>query len=587
MGTRHRPTVGVNVEGSSRPSNGSNPTIPIDHLKLVKNLKQRFAVQLWTLADLVRANATRREFVSRAYRQSVWSLDDLSSDLNEPVEGLVAVPGIGPGVARLITEFRENGQLEDLGRLRERLPREANRLRLLPRMTPGRLQWLKSETGVETVVDLAEAIRQERLADLRGVGPDTARTWLERLEGMPPAGLTPFVAHGWAQRLVSHIERHVAGAGLLVTGSVRRLDEWVDEIAMVVVEGTGVIPFMEQSALVTGFVTLADGARFETLGAPVAVHSPQPGTSAAVVFRTTGPAEHVEAVSDRIGNDAGFRGAATETDIYRQATLMFVPPPARFGSVDVPPRLVRVEQLKGDLHLHSDWSPDGRQSIDELVRAARSRGLEYLGITDHAKGLRFGGLDEDRIGEQREAIEAIRPLHPDIVILQGSELNIDRNGDLDFADSVLDRLDFAVAAVHSYFALERKEQTRRLLNAISNPRVNVIAHLTGRRVGIRPPIELDFDLVAGAAAETRTALEVNGHLDRMDISAELVARARRFGALFAANSDAHRPYELGNVAHSIGILQRGWVSRPDVVNSWPLDELLSWTGKARRGGSGP
>jgi DNA polymerase (family X) len=247
----------------------------------------------------------------------------------------------------------------------------------------------------------------------------------------------------------------------------------------------------------------------------------------------------------------------------------------------VPPDLVTVEQLRGDLHLHSDWSPDGRQSIEELVRAARSRGLEYLGITDHAKGLRFGGLDEDRIGRQREAIEAIRLLYPDLAILQGSELNIDRDGELDFADSVLDRLDFAIAAVHSSFTLDRSEQTRRLLNAIANPKVNVIAHLTGRRVGVRPPIDIDLDSVLGAAADSRTALEVNGHLDRMDISAELVRRARGLGALFAADSDAHRAHELANAAYSVGILQGGWVSRSEVVNCWPRDELLAWISGGR------
>ena len=541
---------------------------------MAKNLRQRFGGQLWTLADLVRASASRREFVSRAYRQSVWSLDALSPDLDESVEGLMAVPGVGPGVARLITEFRENGELSELVRLGERLPREANRLRLLPRMTPGRLHWLKSELGVETVLDLKEAIRHDRLGDLKGVGPDTARTWLERLEGMPLAGLTPFAAHGWAQRLVSHIERQVPDARLLVTGSVRRLDEWVDEIAIVVVEGKEVVRFMEESALVTGFLKISGVVRFETLGAPVALYSSR-AASAEVVFRTTGPPEHVGAVTERIGSDVGL-GAATETDIYREAGMSYVPPPARFAALDVPPGLVKVAHLKGDLHLHSDWSPDGRQSIEQLVQAAQSRGLEYLGITDHAKGLRFGGLDEDRIEQQRETIEAIRPLHPDIVILQGSELNIDRNGDLDFADTVLERLDFAIAAVHSYFTLDRREQTRRLLTAISNPRVQVIAHLTGRRVGIRPPIELDLESVLGAAAESRTALEVNGHLDRMDISAELVARARAMGALFAANSDAHRPNELANVAHSIGMLQRGWVSRSDVVNCWTFKELMAW-----------
>jgi len=168
------------------------------------------------------------------------------------------------------------------------------------------------------------------------------------------------------------------------------------------------------------------------------------------------------------------------------------------------------------------------------------------------------------------------------VILHASELNIDRDGDVDFDADVLSRLDLAIAAVHSHFALGEVAQTRRLLNAISNPMVNVIAHLTGRRIGIRPPIELDIELVLSAAAEHGTALEVNGHLDRMDAPAAIVGRGRELGVLFAANSDAHRESEMANVAHSVGILQRGRVTHRGVVNAWPLSKLLEWTRVGRQ-----
>ena len=540
------------------------------------DLKQRFAAELWSLADLVRAEATRREFRSRAYRRAVWSLDELSSDLGEPYEELLDVPGIGPGVARLISEFRDRGAIAEVGRLIEKLPREANRLRLLPRMTPARLRWLKSGLGVDTVQDLVEAIHLERLADLRGVGPDTSRVWLERLPSLSSRGLTPIAARQWAYRLVSHIERHVAGAEIIVTGSVRRLEEWVSEIDLVAAE-RDVVRFMEQSAVVTESRHLNDGMRLETLGAAVNLHVPGSLSAAAAVFRTTGPRDHVEAIVASTGDRGSIDQARTETEIYQGAGLSYVPAPARSGVLDVPAGLIGPEHLRGDLHLHSDWSPDGRQTIEELVVAARSRGLHYVAITDHAKGLRFGGLDEERIGRQRETIERIRLHYPDIAILQGSELNIDRDGEVDFDEELLDRLDIAIAAVHSHFTLDKKDQTRRVLNAIANPKVNVIAHLTGRRIGIRPPIEIDAGSVLAAAVEQRTALEVNGHLDRMDISAQLVQQAVAMGALFAANSDAHRPDELSNAGHSVGILQKGLVTQADVVNTWPIEDLLTWS----------
>jgi DNA polymerase (family 10) len=487
------------------------------------------------------------------------------------------VPGIGAGVARLISEFRETGDIGELGRLKAKLPEEAARLRLLPRMTPNRLRWLKSEAGIDTVQDLIDAVALEQLGALKGVGPETARTWLDRSESLLSPGLTPLAAHAWSYRLVSHIDRHVAGAELVVTGSVRRLDEWVNEIDMVANEGGAVIRFLEQSALVTDFEEFAERVRFETHGAGFNLYTPGPQNTAASVFRTTGPMEHVDAVVRSVGDRATVDLARTETDVYQMAGLPYVPPPARSGVLEVPGELVGTEHLRADLHLHTDWSPDGRQTIEELVLAARARGLDYVAITDHAKGLRFGGLDEERIESQRETIERIRSQHPDIVILHGSELNIDRNGAVDFDETVLARLDFTIAAVHSHFSLDQKEQTRRLLTAIANPRINVIAHLTGRRIGIRPPIEFDEEAVLAAAAETGTALEVNGHLDRMDAPAELVGRARELGVLFTASSDAHRCVELVNVANSVGILQRGLVTHEQVVNTWSVARLREWT----------
>ena len=491
------------------------------------------------------------------------------------------MPAIGPGVARLISEFRADGEIGELAQLSDRLPFEVKRLRLLPRMTPGRLRWLKAEHGVENATDLIEVIRQGGLTELKGVGPDTAATWLDRLDELLPAGLSPPFAHQWANRLLNHIERHVAGAKLTVTGSVRRLEEWVKAIDMVAAGPEGVISFMEQSALVTGFSSLDGAVAFDTLGGQLNIHTRRESgatgrTVATDIFTTTGPGDHVDAVLRLIGDGAVLNRARSEADIYQAAGMRFVPPPARSPNLDVPAELIVVEHLRGDLHLHSDWSPDGRQTIEELVKAARARGLEYVGITDHAKGLRFGGLDEERIEQQRAAIERLRPQYPDIVILQGSELNIDRDGNVDFDDDILDQLDFAIAAVHSFFTLNRNEQTRRVLNAIANPKVDVIAHLTGRRIGIRPPIELDIEEILTAAVQHKTALEVNGHLDRMDVSAEIVARAVSSGALFAANSDAHRLHELANAAHSVGILQRGRVTRDRVINAWGSDDLLNW-----------
>jgi DNA polymerase (family 10) len=168
--------------------------------------------------------------------------------------------------------------------------------------------------------------------------------------------------------------------------------------------------------------------------------------------------------------------------------------------------------------------------------------------------------------------------------MQGAELNIDRAGNLDLDEETLAGLDFAIAAVHSFFSLDRDEQTARIIRAIEHPAVRVIAHLTGRRIGIRPPIDVDLEPILEAAARTGTALEVNGHLDRLDLSAEMVAVARAYGVSFAANSDAHRLHELDNVRNSIGVLGRAEVEPGQVVNTWPLEQFLEWIGPSAEAG---
>ncbi|MGH8916485.1 MAG: hypothetical protein ACRDZM_18465, partial [Acidimicrobiia bacterium] len=203
-------------------------------------------------------------------------------------------------------------------------------------------------------------------------------------------------------------------------------------------------------------------------------------------------------------------------------------------------------------------------------------GYDYVLITDHTKGLRFGGLDEERLSLQRQSIDAVRDRFPDLTVLHGAELNVDRTGDLDIGDEALALLDLVVVGLHSNFDLDRAEQTARVLTVLEHPAVRVLAHPTGRRIGIRPAIDVDLDAVIDSTIEHRVALEVNGHRDRLDLSAPLAARAVEAGALLAANSDAHRVGELANVANSVGTMQKGGVRPGSVVNALPVEQFVKW-----------
>jgi DNA polymerase (family 10) len=214
--------------------------------------------------------------------------------------------------------------------------------------------------------------------------------------------------------------------------------------------------------------------------------------------------------------------------------------------------------------------------LADVLAAAVNLGYEYVLITDHTSGLRFGGLDERELLMQRAEIDVARERFPDLVVLHGAELNIDRDGALDIDDESLALLDLAVAGLHSHFDLGREEQTSRVLNALRHPAVRVLAHPTGRRIGIRPRVDLDIDAVIAGAVDSGVALEVNGHRDRLDLSADLAAAAVAAGALLAANSDAHRIGELVNVANAVGTMQKAGVTATSVLNSMPIDRFREW-----------
>jgi DNA polymerase (family X) len=538
--------------------------------------KQLLARRLWTLADLTQANDSRRSFSSQAFRNAVWALDDLPSDLDVSRERLLGVPGIGTAIADLIAEFRDTGDLGMVARLEEVLPRDAPALARLPRMAPKRLRWLKEQVGVDTVPDLLAAIEQGALGGLVGVGEATLALWRDRLGLI--GGLPILRARGIAARFEGHLTRHFPDIAVHVVGAVRRFDERVDVLELLIDVRPGLEDFLAGSALVTAIQPAEGSFVLDSLVGRVIVYVSAPSSMGSELVLRTGPPEHVEALR-RAGAAAGALSwweAGTEDEFYARVGSSVIPPPARAGDFPMEVPLVLAGHLRGDFHLHSDWSPDGRQTLAQLVAGARRMGWEYLAVTDHAHGLRFGGLDEEALLRQDAVLTELEAANPDLLILRGAELNIDRDGNLDYSDAVLQTLDLRLAALHSHFGLPESDQTERLLRVVSHPLVHAIAHPTGRRIGVRPPVALDLAAIYEAASAHGTALEVNGHLDRLDLSAVNARAAAEAGVLFLANSDAHRVGELMNTSDAVRVLQRARVDPSQVVNTWEKGKLIGW-----------
>lgn len=537
--------------------------------------RRHFASMLWRLADLTQVDERRRSFRAKAYRRALWSLDDLPEDLDLPKEEMLDVPGIGSGLVSLIEEYSESGGLRRLETLQARYPEEVARMRRLPRLNQKVLRVMKEELGVETLADLEALIDAEGVSALPGVGEATVALW-RRILDLAPGPVSVPAHRAWVTgvQLGEHLERRL---DLLAseTGAIRRVEDWVDEIEVAVAteDPPRVIAFFESSAIPALIESSSDEqVAFSTHdGHRARVHMTPPADFGAGLVRTTGPASHLAEVFPE-----GVPSLRTEPEVYDSVGLSWIPPAARARPVGEAESLITVADLRGDLHVHTDWSPDGRVSLEDLARAAAGHGYSYLLVTDHTKGLRFGGLDEEALAVQAALVDGVRDRVPEIAILHGAELNIELDGNLDIDDRALGLLDFAVAAIHSRFDLDEGPQTKRVIAAMRHPRVKVLAHPLGRRIGIRPPLQLDVAALIEVAAEEKVALELNGHRDRLDLPAEFAEQALESGCLLATNSDAHRLGELGNVENAVATAQRAGAQPSQVVNTWEGDVFRSW-----------
>jgi DNA polymerase (family 10) len=401
-----------------------------------------------------------------------------------------------------------------------------------------------------------------------------------------------------AEGLVDRIGSLEGVAAVRYCGSLRRFRDTIADIDLLVAS-------LDPAPIVEAFVaggteTLESGTtgasvRTDELQVDLRVVSPEQFGSASVYF--TGSKAHNIALRQRaiargwMLNEYGLMegdtvvASKTEEDIYRALGLEFIPPELREDNGEIEaaadgtlPHLVEAADIRGDLHVHSTWSGDGRSSLEDMVEAATRRGLEYIAITEHGEDLSINGLSRQRVVEERASIEELRARYPVLTILHGSELNIDPDGGVDYDPEFLSGFDWCVASVHSHFDLSAERQTRRVAAAMANPAVNCIGHLTGRRLGHRPGIELDFEAVLDAAAATGTALEINSHIDRLDVPADLLIRARDRGDVrYTISTDAHHITEYASLEWGVLNARRGWVERALVVNTWALSDLLEWT----------
>jgi len=537
------------------------------------------------------------QFRVRAYRraarvieglpQSVKSLLSAGRDLSE-------LPGIGKDLAGKIAEIVESGHFPLLDSLKRKLPGELGEIATLPGLGPKRVKVLHDKLKVSTLDDLRRILKKGRLHETRGFGPIIEKKLTAALEKPAPKKRFKLsVAEAEAEALVAFLRN---SGRVVVAGSYRRRRDTVGDLDVVVTAADGAAVGNKLVGYENVAEVLAHGPTRTTVvlrsGLQVDVRAvPERSYGAALLYFTgsqahnialRGIAAHRGWKLNEYGLFSGRRRIAglTEEEIYNKLRLAFIPPELRedrgeiaLAAQDKLPRLVTPADIRGDLHVHSDWT-DGTAPIEAMAAAAKARGYAYIALTDHSRRVAMAhGLDPARLTRQAHEIDRLNERLDGLTILKGIEVDILKDGRLDLPDTSLAKLDVVVAAVHSYFDLPREAQTDRVIRAMSNRHVSIIAHPTGRLIGEREPYDIDMERVITAARDLGCHLEVNSQPDRLDLNDNHIHAAKQAGVKLAISTDAHSADAYECIRFGIDQARRGWLTADDVLNTRPLAEL--------------
>ena len=535
---------------------------------------------------------------------------------------LVRIPGVGKSIAAKVAEITATGSFAELEELRADIPDGVRRMTQIPALGPRRALQLYRELGVASPQQLKEAIAAGRLNDLKGFGPKSAEKLLRGIELLEGAG-GRVLLNVAAETAAAVIDAVGAAPGCLrigAAGSLRRAAESIGDVDVLAAAADSAPLMAALTAMPQSAEVIAAGPTKTSVrtrgGLQVDLRVvPLDSWGAALQYFTGSRHHNVRlrelAVRRKLKlSEYGLFDAETgelivsrtEEEVYQRLGLAWIPPVLRedTGEIDAAsrnelPDLVAVSDIKGDLHTHTNLT-DGIASLEEMVAAAQARGYEYYAITDHAPNLVMQRMTDEKMLAQREQVRALgarlgtpraaggaagSTTGAATVLLHGTELNIAPDGSVDWPADFLAGFDVCVASVHSHFDLPRKDMTRRFIRACENPQVNIIGHPLTRKIGRRPPVDVDLPELFRACARTGTALEVNSHPARLDLPSAHIRAARDAGVKFAVNTDAHSVRDLDYLQYGVATAQRGWLTADDVITTWPLARLTEFLRKDR------
>jgi DNA polymerase (family 10) len=542
-------------------------------------------------------------FKIRAYEKITLVLENLPIDIETIYHqgGLNNIPGVGAGIAKKIEEFLTTGKLEYYEKLKETIPTGVIELLDIPEVGPKTAKLLYEKLEVDNIEKLERAIKEHQIKDLPGMGEKSETNILRGIE-LYKRRKERFLlgrALPLAEEMVEILSQLKETNKISFAGSLRRKKETIGDIDILVTSQNPEKIMKTFTSLPQVREILAEGPTKSSIitndDLHIDVRVVEPISFGAALQYFTGSKAHNIKLRElalkrnlKINEygvfevESGNRIAGEkEEEVYQALNLPFIPPELREdrGEIEAAqenrlPQLIGYSQIKGDLHLHTKWS-DGAHTIKQMAEAAKKRGYKYIAITDHSQSLKFaGGLIEERLREQVEEIQKLNQELKDFTILSGIEVDIKSNGSLDFSDEILSKLDVVIAAIHSGFKQESKIITERIIKAMQNRFVNIIAHPTGRLIGYRESYQVDINEMMEVAAKIGTILEINSYPERLDLNDIYCRMAKEKGVQLAIETDAHSIEGLTFMDLGVAVARRGWLEEKDIVNTLPLDKLL-------------
>lgn len=564
------------------------------------------------IADMLEIMGENR-FKFLSYRRAGETLGELPRDLQAYVDdnSIQDIPGIGKAIADKIKELLTTGKLKYYEKLREEVPETLLEIVRINGVGPKKAKLFWDNLGITTLADLEAAAKSGKLRDLPGMGAKSEQKILDGIQAL--ARNTDRTPIGRAQRaaetILAELLKLPQAQHGVIAGSLRRGRPTIGDVDILIASDDPdpiMRAFVQQERVVR---VLGHGSSKSSVelrgGLQVDVRVLPPERFGTALQYFTGSKAHNVRIREialnhgyslnehalrpvnadgTLADESAYIHCKTEEEVYSSIGLPWIPPELREDQGEIEaaatnslPRLVSEADIISDLHMHTTWS-DGTLSIREMAEAAHSRGKKFIVITDHSqRSVQANGLDIERLKKQRQEIQRVNAeMSNTIRVLHGIEMDILEDGRLDFPDEVLSELDFVVASLHFGLTQDRATITQRLLNAIENPHVDCIGHMTGRLIGSRPPADVDFDVVFEAAAKHGTILEINANPARLDLDAQYARRAISLGIPIAINTDAHNEKQMDLLSYGIITARRGWAQAEHIVNTWSYERLVSY-----------